>query len=402
MTRTLKRDNSQVQSPVRIIHIRNARGITDITGAETYLLYLIDGLNRRNCKSMLLCSVDPARGDTNLLKELARKDFDCQTVPVRSWIDFRDVIGIVKSINTFQADIVHSHDHRADIATALAAKITRRPFVATFHGWTNFEPGSIRARLYPLLDRAALRYAHTVISVSAAEARNVKFEGRGPKQAIIHNGIDPDRYNPQYVQSDTKQFFANEDAVPILGMVGRIHPNKGQMEFVQAAADLIRDGLVFKILILGKTPLGYEAYEKQMKRFLTENGLDHVVRVASVSPVEVPSVLSMIDIVVAPSFMESLSFTLLEAMAMEKAIVTTPVGGTPEIISDGETGLLVPPGDREELARALKKLLSSPERRRELGLKARNRVLADLTVEKMVSKTQAVYTEVLSDYHRNY
>jgi glycosyltransferase involved in cell wall biosynthesis len=110
---------------------------------------------------------------------------------------------------------------------------------------------------------------------------------------------------------------------------------------------------------------------------------------------DVPSLLASCDVVVLPSLAESSSLTLLEAMAARKPVIATRVGGIPEIVEDGQTGLLVPPSDPPALAAAIRSLLVDPDRAERLASAGRARVQRDFTLEAMVRGVAAVYDEVL-------
>lgn len=116
---------------------------------------------------------------------------------------------------------------------------------------------------------------------------------------------------------------------------------------------------------------------------------------AHVSLAEIPAVFSSLDVLVAPSFAESFSFTILEGMAMEKPVVTSDVGGAGEMITHGETGYLIPVDDVSRLAETMLMLRGAPEKVREVGKRARKKVVNDLGIEAMAARTQEVYLRLI-------
>ncbi len=382
-------------TPLRVLHLRNCRGITDVTGSETYLMSLIPGLAARGCESTLACVIDPRHGETPWLKEAKRLRLPLVTIPVGNLFSSHDVAATVRLIRRLRADIVHTHDHRADLVGAIAAKITGRPVVATFMGWTNFPAGSVRARLYPVVNRLTHRLFDAVISDSGTMATNVRQRSGRPPVLVIHGGVDLNSFIPD-VQPVFRSKWFGELPIKVLGMVGRIHPVKGQLEFLQAAASILQRHPECRFVIVGEAPPGYESYKHALMRFIDEQGLQSRVVFTKVAKEQVPQVMASLDILVAPSFAESFSFTLIEGMAMEKAVVTTDVGGTHEMIAHGETGVLLHPGDIDGLTQALDELIDNPGKASELGRRAREHVVQDLNVDVMASRTRNVYREVIA------
>jgi glycosyltransferase involved in cell wall biosynthesis len=112
---------------------------------------------------------------------------------------------------------------------------------------------------------------------------------------------------------------------------------------------------------------------------------------------DVPNILGLLDVFVLPSLWEGLPIALLEAMAAGLPVVATAVGGTPEVVVEGETGFLVPPRDPEALAEAILRLLREPDLRRRMGEAGRKRVAEHFSVEQMVQKTEALYEHLLAE-----
>lgn len=380
---------------VRVLHLRNCRGITDITGPENYLLSLIPRLNQQGCEASLSCVVDPRRGETPWLKEANRCGLPMMTIPVSNRLSARDVLTVVRLVRERGIDIIHTHDHRADAVGIMAARITGCAVVATFAGWTNWPSGTMRGTLYPWIDRQVLRYADVLISDSATMAAQIDQGTLGPPVVVIPNGVDTEVFHP-----DTPPSLVWEHAEGrrpfVLGMVGRIHPNKGQMEFLKAAVAITKTHPDCRFLIVGEAPPGYEAYKADVLRFIEEKRLGKVVTVTKASRAQIPGIIAGFDMLVAPSFTESFSFALIEAMAMRKPIVATNSGGTPELITHNETGVLIDPGNVELLALTMRNLMNDQAKMRSLGVTACEYVNRHLSVQSMSVRTLNIYREIVA------
>jgi len=382
---------------LRVVFFRNARGITDVTGAERYFLTLMEQLDPRRVDCHLVCAVDPRRRDTPWIAELARHDVSYELVDVPSAVSLADYSALLASLRRRSGHLVYSVDHRGNAVGVLAARRTGAAMVASFFGWTNFEEGSRRARLYPTIDRHVLGRIDAVISDSAFIGRQVD---RGPDRTalvVIPHGIDLRRFDPDRVRGGLwAELCDGTRPATLIGTIGRIHPVKGQLEIVEAAARVHRAHPGARFVFIGEAVPSHRDYLDTIECRIRELNLESVVRVTNVPSALIPNALASMDIVLQPSLVESFSFSLLEAMAMGRAIVATRTGGTPEMIEDDATGLLIPPGSADEIAAAVGRLLADPGRRSSLGRAARRRLQSGYGLDAMRRRTLAVYDEVLA------
>ncbi len=383
-------------SPVRILFVRSCRGITNITGGETYLLALMEGLNPQKYKSFLFCITNPRIGKTPWLNEIDTRGLPHVKVEVGNLMSIKDLIILLKWIRRFQPDIIHSLDHRSDFTAVAAGKIERKPVVASTLGWVNFTPGSFRDIIYPWLDRKALTLTDAVLTDSVAFAKQLNLGIHAPPIVPIPNGVDTRKFDPDRIRSTFKKRFFNDEGVLVIGMVGRIHPVKAQVDFLRAAVNLARDYTNVRFLIIGPVPAGFKSYYRELKGIITKNELDKKVVMSEVHSGEIPTVFSTIDILLAPSLAESFPFSLLEAMAMRKAIIASDVGGNSEMINQGENGLLIKAGDWKALLRDAKTLIDNPDFRKRLGRAARQKIIKELSNDVMAMRVGCVYDAIMN------
>ena len=171
------------------------------------------------------------------------------------------------------------------------------------------------------------------------------------------------------------------DGVPLIGVVGRLHPAKGHVDLIAAIGELRDQGVMLKCLIIGSGDIRAEL-EQEVRRLNLE---DRIVFTGQRK--DVPRLLAGLDVIAMPSRWEGLPLALLEAMAMSRPIVATRVSGIPDVIKDGENGLLVPAAQPKEFAAALRRLFDSPELRQRLGENA----LATLRRDYDVKRTGRAY-----------
>jgi len=378
---------------MRVLYVRNARGIDDITGGESYILSLMEQADRQSVH--LACAVDPRLGHTRWQKELKRRQVPHTLIPVSTPFSVRDVRAVVRLIREFDPDVVHSIDHRADIVAVIAARLTNRAMVASFFGWTNWDAKSTRGRLYPILNRLFLNYADAIISDSEFIGRMLNDGRSGTPRVVVHQGADLSRFQPERVKQSLRRRFFDEDDILLLGMLGRIHPNKGQLDVVRAARQFIKQENRARVVIIGEPQRGFEGYNEQLRGLIEELDLSTCVRVTNVLREEVPMALAGMDVFLAPSYIESFSFAILEAMAMGKPVIASDAGGNPELVLHGVSGELVPVGDWRALASAVTGMLADSTKRERMGDWGRHRVESELNLLRMRELTYEVYRQVI-------
>ena len=382
--------------PIRVIFVRNCRGITGMTGGETYLLSLLKGFDPQKVRCLLVCIVNPALGETSWLKELKQTGFEYVTIPVGNPFNLRDVHVVTTLIKKYEADVVHALDHRSDLVGILSARLTGRPVVASFLGWVNFAKGSWRATVYPWIDRLILKRLDAVITDSVAIGTELKMREQDPPVVAIRNGIDTKWFDPARVCTPFSQERFTSEGHFIFGMVGRIHPVKGHLNFLQAARTLLETYPDCRFLIVGTVLPGFEYYRQSLQDFISTHQMEKSVLMTHVSLAEIPAVFSSLNVLVAPSFAESFSFTILEGMAMGKPVVASEVGGASEMITDGQTGYLVPVDDVQFLTDTLLRLRGNPDKIKEVGLRARDKIIQDLSLSTMAERTFQVYDRLVN------
>jgi glycosyltransferase involved in cell wall biosynthesis len=238
------------------------------------------------------------------------------------------------------ADLLHSHGLTAHLEVALAGRLARRPVVLDLHDIV--VPGVGRRVL-----STAARLAHTVIANSAATAATVT----GGRIEIVHPGVDTDRFHPAPPAPRVRASLTSDPAAPLVAILGRVDPEKG-VDVVLRAAAALPD---VHVAVVGAPNVAGEAFGAELARLGAELLGD---RVRFVGPrADVPDVLRAVDVLVNASRAEPFGRTVLEAQACGVCVIGTRSGGIPEFVRDGESGVLVPPGDVDALAGALRRLL---------------------------------------------
>jgi len=301
---------------------------------------------------------------------------------------------------TGDADVVHSHTWYANLGGHLASLLYGVPHVVTVHSLEPLRPWKAEQlgggyALSSWCERVAVEAAAAVVAVSAGMRDDVlaAYPAVSPDRVrVIRNGIDTAEYAPDPA-TDVLDAYGVDPGRPSVIFVGRITRQKGVPVLLRAAAAL--DPAAQLVLCAGQpdTPeLAAEVEGLVADLRATRSG---VIWIPEMLPKRaVIQLLSHATVFACPSLYEPLGIVNLEAMACGTAVVASAVGGIPEVVADGETGLLVPPGDPAALAGALGALIADPARAAALGRAGRERAVAEFGWQAVAAQTAALYAEL--------
>lgn len=308
---------------------------------------------------------------------------------------------------TASCDIVHSHTWYANMGGHLAKLLHGIPHVVTSHSLEPQRPWKAEQlgggyRVSSWAEQTAYEAADAVIAVSHGSRRDVMASYPDldeSKVHVVHNGIDTDFYRPDTATDVMERLGVDLDR-PSVVFVGRITRQKGVPHLLRAALQF--DPAVQLVLLAGAADTPELAAETDDAVATLRANRDAVFLVSEMLPRdEVRQVLTHGTVFVCPSVYEPLGIVNLEAMACETAVVASDVGGIPEVVADGETGLLVhydasdPTTFESELARAVNEVVATPERARAMGAAGRQRAVAEFGWDAAARKTMAIYESVL-------
>lgn len=361
--------------------------LSQISGGETSLLELFRNLDRKRFQAVLAA---PDNGPfSSEARALGVKVFPVEFGRLRRLDQcLLSVLRLCKIAKRAKVDVLHGNSSVTNIPAAIAAHLLRLPVV--WHARTLLTPGEID------LDRYLAPLASLIISNSAAIADRFQFRGKLLRKSLtIINGVDTERFNPSVSGELVRRNFGFAPDDIVVGVVGRISPIKGHRTFLEAAAKLqgYRQRLRFLVVGGGIHP-GEKEYEEQLRGFAEECGLKETVIFTGYQK-DVRSHTAALDIAVIPSDAEACGRVIFEAMAMSKPVVGTNTGGTPEIIVDGDTGILIPPRDPEALTEAVLRLADDPRLRDRMGKNGRRRIEKNFSIEAHVKQIELAYSGLL-------
>ena len=292
-------------------------------------------------------------------------------------------------------ELLHSNNTGAEPAP-IAARLAKIPNVlGTLHVLPSYDLDGVRnGKRYHVLESLSMRSLHHAIA--CCDAARVDWQARvGFKSemcSVIYNGIDVKRVERQGTQQAARDSMGLPAGGLLIASVGMLHRYKGFAFLIQALPALLQKFPDAQVAIAGTGP-----QEMELRRMAARAGVSASIHWLGFCG-NVRTLLEAADVYVQPSLVEACPMALLEAGAMGLPVVASAVGGVPEVILDGETGLLVPRMEPAPLASALQTLLSNAEMRAELGAAGRVRVYQNFTRERMVAETLAVYERMLNPW----
>ncbi len=296
------------------------------------------------------------------------------------------VRGIARAIRSIAPTLVHTNSTKMHLMAGGAARIQGVPVIWHMRDLLT-EPDAHR-----WLRRAVDRVCPEVIAISHAVA--TQFEGMPCRVHVIPNGVPLDRFRPGNPPEGLREELELPPGSPVACIVGRLTPWKGHRTLLRAWRRVLREIPEAHLLIIGEVAFWDGGYEDELRSLAQMLEIGDSVRWTRFRE-DVPDLLRLSDLLVLASEGEPFGRVLIEAMATGLPIVGTASGGVPEIVIDGETGLLVPTKAPDVMADALVELLSAPPRAREMGAAGRLRACEHFDIRRVTREVEEVYESIL-------
>ncbi|MGI8468353.1 MAG: glycosyltransferase family 4 protein [Pyrinomonadaceae bacterium] len=366
---------------MRILQISSAK---DFGGGEKHFVDLCQGLTEKGYDVSI--AVRPNSVWFESLAFLPPEKII--QLPLRNSLDIFSARKLAEIIHEKKVEIVHAHLARDYAIAAIAAKMTNTKLVLTRH------------LLFPL--NAAYKFLlpknTAFIAVSEGVRQKIIAQNILPSEQIhlIYNGIDTRHFQPSG-KADKVSLRENLNLPPdckIVGIVGEITAHKGQTDFVKAASIILKNFPETEFLIVGQDSSPKKENLKHLKELIEKLDLQNKVHLLGFWK-DVAPLYSILDVFVSASRVEPFGLVIAEAMASARVAVATSTDGAKEIITDGETGKIVPIKNPEKIAKAVSAFLNDEKMREDFGRKAQIRIEENFSLEKMLNETEKLYKNLL-------
>jgi len=362
---------------IRILYII---ATLDLAGAERQMVLLATNLDRGSFEVGVACL---SRGGP-LEAELRAARIPVEIFWKKGRFDLAAFLRLLSFIKDFRPDIIHTWLFTSNTIGRIAAVVAGVRRIIASERCVDIWKGPI----HRLLDRILAGRTSLIIANAQAVRSFCLGEGIAPsKVRVIPNAFDRRRFQP-YPKEEARRRLNLPSNLPVVGFVGRLEEQKGLSYLIEAAA-LLSSELRFLVAVIGSGPL-----EEEMRRRLGKLNLEGTFRFFG-SLDEACRLLRAFDVLVLPSLWEGLPNVLIEGMASGVPIVATAVGGVPEIIQDGHTGILVKPGDPAALAEGIRKIVAGGETGARLAREAFEYVEEKFHLRSVIGAYEDVYRELM-------
>ena len=312
-------------------------------------------------------------------------------VPMRHRFDFGVVKKLAEKIREGGFGLIHTHGVRANLLGRLAARqVGQKKVITTVHSLLERDyPGFFSSLANGLVERSTRSLTDHFITVSQGlKDKLVAGDVPADKITVIYNGIVPEEFSPPVEPGAALQEMGFAPHTPVVGIVARLHEVKGHRYFLEAAREVLTARPDTRFVVVGDGPCR-SALQEMACRLEIAGQVTFTGFVKDVRPL-----MSGLTLLVVSSLWEGFGLTAVEAMALGVPVVATEVGGLPEVVLHGETGMLVPPANTPALAKGILWMLDHPEATMEMAEKGRKSVLERFSAPVMARRTEELYRRV--------
>ncbi|WP_440871047.1 glycosyltransferase [Thermodesulfovibrio yellowstonii] len=368
--------------PVNILHIISK---LPVGGVENQLLMVLRNYNREKFKPFV-CSLSDKGEIGKEIESLGIKVFTLNKLGhTFNRAIIRDICKIIKNN---EIKIVRTHQYHANFYGRIAAKISKVPcIVASIHNVYTRDKKFHRR----FINRLLAKITDKIIAVSEEVKKDILKYDKIPEDKIkvIYNGIDPDIFSNNFDKDTIKKSLGIDLKAPVIGTVGRLTMQKGQIYLLEAIAKIKGRFPYIKVLIVGDGPL-----MEEFKKYVKSTGISENV-IFTGSRRDVPALLSIMDIFVFPSLWEGLPNALIESMAAGKAIIASDLKPIREILNSEGECILVQPKNSMAIAESIELLLKDKNLRDNIGRNVQNKAFSCFNIKTTVKIYGELFEKIL-------
>jgi|SRR5690606_8742983 len=355
-----------------------------IGGGETHLLNLIENLNETEFKSVVITFSEGI-----LSEKLKKSGIKCYVIPSNGRFDIGAWKRVCQIARKENIDIINAHGTKACLNSFWASRRLNIPLVYRIQNWAFHSHNKwLKRNIGVLMERLLVNEAKLNISVSLNNDKIGKKHLHVPNSVIIPNGVDTIKFNHRTQGTLTRRDLHIPRNRTLIGFIARLCDQKDPLTLLQGFRDAVKTDHNLHLLMVGEGHLKKDCLDTIKKLDIEA----HVTYIPYVENVE--EILSIVDIYCLPSKWEDLPIGILEAMAMKKTVIATPVDGIVEIIANEVNGLLVPTGCERSWKEAILKLHTHPELRKEYADRARLIVEAHHDIHSSALKVAQMYRKL--------
>ena len=376
---------------VRLLELRNTYKWGG--GPDKTILLSAEKHNRERVEVVVAYIRDATDNEFLIAKKARARGLTFYDIEEYGKLDLHVLQTLASIVIQHDINLIHSHDYKSDLfAYLLKWKLRKRrlAIISTLHGWAM---QGVRDYVYWFLDLFLMRRFNHLFAVSHATKKELVAAGMPSDQiSVIHNAIDTEIWSRHQVKTSMREALGLKTAFPIIGYVGRISPEKDLETWLRTAAVVAKEYPAARFVVVGEGR--DESLLNQLKSLTNVLGIVDNVDFLGYRE-DLPSIYTAFDLFFLSSRREGICNSLLEAMAMEVPIVATDVGGTKELMINGQTGFLLSPGDVEGMAQALISFVRNEALQRNMRQAGRKHIEDNFSFSSRLQKIETLYERVV-------
>lgn len=375
-----------MDNKMNVLHIYQN---SQVGGIQQQILGIL-GAYDRSVVNPMFCCLGPKK---EIAREIEALEIPCFALNRKEYNKFSPgiILDLYRLMRTHHIHVLRTHKYRANLYGRPAARLARVPVViASEHNIYRDREKRLRRKL---LNKFLSGITDKVVAVSEAIKSDIARYDKvnQSKLLIIRNGVNIDKFTAKGAFANVRKELGIRDETTLIGFIGRLVQNKG-LEYLLEAFSRVKKECVDSTVMI----VGYGSLMEELKKSAQRKGIGNDVLFTGQRR-DIPAVLSAIDIFAMSSVKEGLPNALLEALAMGKPVVATAVGGIPEIVENGVTGLVVRPADPGALEEAILRLINDKSLANRLGAEAQDFIIQNHSIETTVQKWQSLYQSILQE-----
>jgi glycosyltransferase involved in cell wall biosynthesis len=358
-------------------------------GVETAVINWVRKIDRARFDVRLVCFANPGGTETPFVEAAAKAGITVSKIPwSRRKPLFKASRALARLLRECGADILHTHNCYADCVGALAARMAPVKTITTLYVWADLD---WKRNLIQRINQFAIRFYDQITAhCEDTFRRSVERGIRAERLKTLICGFETQRVELTAAErSRRRRELGVEDDQVLLANIARLYPEKAQDSLLRTFKTILQECPRARLWVVGVGPL-----EARLRALCTELGLDSAVTFVGFVE-DLPSLLPLVDIQVHPAHIEGVPLAICSGMAAGLPIVASEVGGLPEILDHGRCGVLIPPGDERQFARAVLGLIERGQEARDFGAAARHFIENDYSLTAAVKRVEQTYDEVL-------
>lgn len=359
-----------------------------VDGPGRTILDCAESLQQMGCRFVIGTFANAHGEESVYAAEARRRNLEVLILRESGQFDWRVFAQLLRAMKAIKVDIVHTHDLRSNVIGLLCARWHSKPVITTVHGWI---ANTTKRRVYRALDKMLLRFFDAIVAVSNRTKELIEKAWIAESRiTVINNALKIEQYIPDKSDQSYRTELGVDGKTLLIANIGRLSPEKGHLEFLQAGKELLPKHPRIKFILIGVGP-----EQALLESFVSDNGMAKNVVFAGFRN-DMKRIYNSLDLVVQSSYTEGMPNVVLESLLMNVPVIASDVGGTAEIIEHGKTGVLILPGQPAELAREIASFVANPVRHKTMARLGREVVIDRFNHQKRVEEFAALYSQLMA------